>query len=130
MQLNDEGHSDTVAKLKGDVTIYYEPIFCTSNSTHICSSTILVVYQRTGVTLAIDVDQYFNIRVNHELQSNMDLQPFVNDFIYIKKTTTLFVSISGFGFNVLFNPHGQVYVTLDPFFMSKVGGRSMVGARY
>jgi len=119
-QLNDRGRNDTIASLKGDVTIYYAPTFCMGDPTRVCSSSMQVIYQRSGDKLTVEVDDHFDVRFNDEPLNNLDLQPLVNDVIYVKKVTSLFVVIAGFGFSVLFNHHGQVYVTLDPFFMNRV----------
>ena len=46
--------------------------------------------------------------------------PFVSEYVHVKRPTSDFVVVSGFGFRVAWNGISTVYITLEPFFINKV----------
>lgn len=46
--------------------------------------------------------------------------PFVSEHTHVKKATSEFIAVSGFGFHVLWNGVSTLYITLEPFFINKV----------
>lgn len=47
--------------------------------------------------------------------------PFVSEHVHVKKPTSQFVVVSGFGFRIEWNGKSTVYITLEPVFLNKVG---------
>lgn len=48
-----------------------------------------------------------------------DALPYTTPHLYIKRPTSLFVSITGFAFEIIYG-YQQLYITLSPYFSSKV----------
>ena len=47
---------------------------------------------------------------------------FRGQFLYVKQATTVFHLIEGFGFMVIYDPAGRIYIRLDPYYQNKVYG--------
>jgi hypothetical protein len=42
--------------------------------------------------------------------------------IYMKKATSIFYLVQGFGFIVLYDPVGRIYIKLEPYYIGRVHG--------
>lgn len=59
--------------------------------------------------------------INGVMHDNLDESPFHNSIVYVKKVTSLFIEVKGFGFHLLYDVNGRVYIILDPYYKRKVG---------
>lgn len=66
-------------------------------------------------TVDLDEDDVF---INHDTSITL---PYQNDYVYVKRATSLIWMISGSGFEVLFDPNGRLYIRLFPHFSEHVG---------
>lgn len=66
---------------------------------------------------------------DHEVTVNGDeytnILPYVSEHVHVKKATSEFVAVTGFGFHILYDGAETVYITLEPFFMHKVSLNSV-----
>lgn len=62
--------------------------------------------------------------VNDESYANK--LPFVSEHVHVKRATTPFIAVTGFGFHILWDGISTAYITLEPFFMNKVFPSSLV----
>jgi hypothetical protein len=106
---------------KGYLKVAYKPYDCTGMGIT-CIKMISVYFQKGSHITDIKVNADYTAMINGISYADLALEPFSNEFMYVKKLTSLFVMIRGFGFKVLYSGNGRIYVTLDPYFMKKVQG--------
>ncbi|XP_067931666.1 mucin-2-like [Watersipora subatra] len=70
--------------------------------------------------LEILLDQNFEVSINH--QTFTTKLPFVSPFVHVKRPTSDYMVVSGFGFHIEWDGLSRLYITLSPFFMNKVKG--------
>ena len=63
-------------------------------------------------------DQAGEVTVDDQIVS--DTLPYVSQHVHVKKATSEFIAVSGFGFHILWNGVSTLYITLEPFFINKV----------
>ena len=84
----------------------------------VCSASVTIRHNNNEVEIKDDYSAVINTK--HFTASSLESSPFHNEHIYVKRVTSLFLLVRGFGFRVLFDPNGRIYITLDPFYMNKV----------
>jgi len=53
-------------------------------------------------------------------ESFTDILPYISGHVHVKRATSQFVAVTGFGFYILWDGVSTLYITLDPFFVNKV----------
>lgn len=97
---------------------------CESGKKVSCTAGVQVLYTKDQLTYRISVDVNFVILVNgNQLESAFE--PYMNENIYVKQVTSLFILIQGFGFRILYDRNGRIYVRLDPFYAGKVSIKTL-----
>ena len=56
--------------------------------------------------------------------------PFSNSHVMVTIVGRTFFMVQGFGWTVLYNPNGQIYVRLEPVYRLKVGHTRAAEFRY
>src|SRR6218665_3618542 len=109
---------------RGNLHIAYSVKNCQSGKKVSCTSGVQIVYTKDQQTYKINIDENFVIIVNgYELQNAFE--SYMNENIYVKQVTSLFVLVQGFGFRVLYDRNGRIYVRLDPFYGGKVSIKTL-----
>jgi hypothetical protein len=45
-----------------------------------------------------------------------------NKHLYVKQMSSLFVIVQGFGYSMLYDRNGRIYISLEPYYANKVRG--------
>lgn len=64
----------------------------------------------------------FEVIFNGKKISDLTKYPIFKSNLVVKKVTSLFTTITGFGFVIDFDTRGRVYVSLSPYYINKVQG--------
>lgn len=109
-----------------NLTISYQSTQCLPNSKMSCVNSITVSLTQNGVTDTVVVDNKFKaIRNGNPVSEAMLLFPQHTDLLFVKRVSTLFMLIKGFGFKVLFDINRQLTITLEPFYGRVVSVNNM-----
>lgn len=79
-----------------------------------CIVSLKILFQND--VMIIEKGRNGNVKLNGE---TLQL-PFSNDQFYVKKVTSLFKLIRGFGFYIMYDGDQRIYLNLGPFYMNKV----------
>lgn len=79
-----------------------------------------VALQLLHKTFDVEVCKRLSVKVNGAKLPNPQLKPFRSPLLLVKKISSHFVLISGFGFRVLFGLHGSIEIKLEPFYSGMV----------
>lgn len=47
-------------------------------------------------------------------------KPYFSERVFVKQATSLFMMVRGFGFQLLYDRNGRIYLTLEPYYINKV----------
>ena len=98
--------------------VWYEVKSCGSPLLVTCIKSVHVEFSKDGDTTHVIVYSDFSATVNGDTE-DITSAVFIGN-VYVKKITSLFVMIRGFGFKVLYAPCGRIYAVFDPYFLNKV----------
>ena len=68
----------------------------------------------------ITMDSDGAVTINGDAYTDLDFSAFIDEYIYMKKVTSLFYMIRGYGFKILYDPNGRIYIILEPYFKDGV----------
>ena len=106
---------------KGDLTISYQVSRCFEISLMSCTESVSVKYERDKQLFKVTIDKNFVVNVNGEIIKDPRFSPFRSKFLTVKRVSTGFVMVNGFGFQLLYGGiTGKIEITLDPFYSNKV----------
>jgi len=83
----------------------------------------MVDLRRNDSSTSIIVDREFHVTVNTRLIPGSNSLQFSmsQGRINVRRVSSLYMALSGFGFEVLYDANGKIYVTLEPFYSRRVG---------
>lgn len=106
---------------RADVKVMYKMADCTGGTGYMCIKSVFLTYKHE------EQQNYINVALFDDFTAlikgttyNLAQYPFHSKFLYVKKATSLFVIIRGFGFKILYSPLGRLYLKFDPFYKNKV----------
>jgi len=84
--------------------------------------------RRNGSSLSITVDRQYHVTVNGRLipDSNSLQFSLSQDQVTVKRVSSLFMAITGFAFEILYDVNGKIYVTMEPFYARRVRNNKMI----
>ena len=112
----------------GDLKISYQTSKCLPNSAMSCVEAVMVDLRQNGTSLSVTVDREFHVSVNGRLVPDSSGLQFSlrRGPITVKRVSSLFMAITGFGFRVLFDANGKIYATMEPFYSRRVNSPVVV----
>ena len=105
---------------KGELTVSYRVGRCIPNLMVSCTESVSIIYRREKEIYVVDIDKDFVVEINGEKLADPRLKPFANRYLYVKRVTSLFMMIQGFGFRILYDRLGKILISLDPFYANNV----------
>jgi len=77
-------------------------------------------------SLSITVDRQFHVIVNGRLVPDSDSTQFSLKLgqVVVQRASSLFMAVTGFGYRLLYDANGKIYVTMEPFYSRRVSGNS------
>jgi len=87
-----------------------------------CTEAVMVDLRRNDSSLSVTVDRQFHVTVNGRLIPDSNSLQFSlrQGQVNVKRVSSLFMAITGFGFEVLYDVNGKIYVTMEPFYSRRV----------
>lgn len=110
------------------VSIAYKTKYCYDDSLCVDKVVVKVISGKNSTTVDLstgwggDSPPDVRIAVNGEELDDPCRRPFENRGLLVKKVSSVFASVQGFGFRVLLDPNGRIYIYLDPFYSNKIQG--------
>jgi len=111
---------------RGDLKISYQTSKCLDNPTVSCIEAVMVDVRYNdsqSSSLSVVVDRRFHVIVNGRLvPGSADSTQFSLKLgqVVVKRASSLFMAVTGFGFRVLYDANGKIYVTMEPFYSRRV----------
>ena len=106
------------------LTIKHYIVHCHSNSGKLCTDTVtLSIKNSKRKVLEVKIDNQFKVTVNGQRISDTSLQGegySIDDTIFIRRASTLFMEIETFGCQLLFDLNGKLYIRLQPVYANQV----------
>jgi len=77
-------------------------------------------------SLSVTVDRQFHVTVNGRLIPDSNSLQFSlrQDQLSVKRVSSLFIAVTGFSFQLLYDVNGKIYVTMEPFYSRRVSASS------
>ena len=122
-QLNSWAVQSAEVMSHGDLKISYQTSKCLSNPTVSCVEAVMVdVRHNASSSLSVSVDRQFHVVVDGRLVPDSTAPQFTlrRGHVVVKRASSLFMAITGFGFRVLYDANGKIYVTMEPFYSRRV----------
>jgi len=106
----------------GDLKISYQTSKCLTTSTMSSIEAVMVDLHQNASSLSITVDRQFHVTVNGRLIPDSNSLQFSlrQGQLNVKRVSSLFMAITGFSFEVLYDVNGKIYVTVEPFYSRRV----------
>lgn len=111
---------------KSTVSIAYKTKYCFDDSLCVDKVVVKVISGKSTTTVDLstgwggDSPPDVRITVNGEELNDPSRQPFDSRGLLVKKASSVFASVEGFGFRLLIDPNGRTYIYLEPFYSNKV----------
>lgn len=99
--------------------IYYEVTDCTDNG-WMCIESVTVHYVIDNYDMTVTVEKDFTVTINMNKLPEPVFQPYIDDNLVVAQLSTLFMVVQGFGFLLMYDANGRLYITLEPYYMAKV----------
>ena len=99
--------------------IYYEVADCTGHG-WMCIESVSLHYVKDKYDTTVTIEKDFTVTMNMNTLPEPLFQPYTDDNLVVAQLSTLFMVVQGFGFLLLYDATGRLYVTLEPYYMSKV----------
>ena len=109
--------------MKGYFKITYKVESCTTTMGIVCISAVTVWYVLPDQSYNVTIDDSGALTINGLVYTdniNNLYRPFRDENIYVKKVTSLLYLVGGFGFKLLYDPNGRIYLVLDPYYKNRV----------
>ncbi|KAK2146714.1 hypothetical protein LSH36_586g01002 [Paralvinella palmiformis] len=106
---------------KAMLHIYYEVADCTGHG-WMCIESVSLHYVKDKYDTTVTIEKDFTVTMNMNTLPEPLFQPYTDDNLVVAQLSTLFMVVQGFGFLLLYDATGRLYVTLEPYYMSKVQG--------
>jgi len=88
----------------------------------------MVDLRRNDSSLSVTVDRQYHVTVNGRLIPDSSSLQFAlsQGQVNVKRVSSLFMAITGFGFQVLYDINGKIFVTMEPFYARRVGNLQII----
>jgi len=82
----------------------------------------MVDLRHNDSSLGITVDRQFHVTVNGRLIPDSNSLQFSlrQGQVNVKRVSSLYMTITGFSFRILYDANGKIYVTMEPFYSRRV----------
>lgn len=121
-QLNSWAVHSAEVMSHGDLKISYQTSKCLPNSAMSCVEAVMVDLRHNDSSLSITVDRQFHVTVNGRLIPDSNSLQFSlrQGQVNVKRVSSLYMTITGFSFRILYDANGKIYVTMEPFYSRRV----------
>lgn len=101
---------------KGDLSVAMKIDTCGDGYIVKCVTGISVLYTENEESTMVELSGE-SLFINN-VQNNEGY--YSNDYVYVRRSTTMFWVVSGPSFEVMYDQNGRIYVRLFPIFMNQV----------
>ncbi len=103
---------------KGKIKIMQKVESCGSYGV-MCTSGIKIRVDDGDHVTVVELKSQQNEAIINNFVYNLE-NPYTDKLIYVKMVTTLFRMVKGYGFTVLYDINGRIYIEMSPYFTNKV----------
>ena len=100
----------------------FDDMTCTAMGI-MCTHSIAIWYVLPEKQYNITLENNGVVTINGDVYTDAAYsmyRPFNDDYVYVKKVTSLLYMVAGNGFKILYDPNGRIYIILDPYYKEKV----------